>query len=465
MIPILFAAFLFFSMIVALIDWRRGWLLAIIVGVVQDPARKLTPGTPVAMSLSIVLVYAAILFAAQGELKAHAREFAQRFSGLYQTILLLFLFLILAALNGVATFGLENWKLPALSFFIYCIPFPAVILGYAYLQREEQLIQVFRFYSILTTLALIGTPLEYFHVAWRTLGTVAIDSNLRFITGFSIRLLAGFYRGPDIMGWHAATLASIGLLMTMRRKTLARVWPWMIASGWGFLNCLLSGRRKALYMIAVFAAVLLWRYVRRLKVTDYLTFLLVALVIGGVMHKVSSNEESSVYTRGAETSRHELFGRLEGGLSGTVEQYGFMGAGLGSATQGSQHLAVGKASLGWQEGGLGKLAVELGIPGVLSVALLIVVMFRVLLELTAHPDVPESSQLLRAGLFALFVADAVTFMVSAQAYSDPLLTMFSAFTLGCLLATASLDERARDRELRSAAPMLREVASSAAVAT
>ena len=465
MIPILFAAFLFFSMIVALTDWRRGWLLAIVTGVVQDPARKLTSGTPVVMSLSIVLVYAVILFAAQGELKAHAREFARRFSGVYQAILLLFLFLILAALNGVATFGLENWKLPALSFFIYCIPFPAVILGYAYLQREEQLIQVFRFYSILTTFALIGAPLEYFHVASRTLGTVAIDSNLRFIPGYSIRLLAGFYRAPDIMGWHAATLACIGLLMTMQRKTLARVWPWMIASGWGFLNCLLSGRRKALYMIAVFAAVLLWRYLRRLKVTDYVTFMLVAIVIGAVMHQVSSNEESSVYTRGAETSRDELFGRLEGGLSGTVEQYGFMGAGLGSATQGSQHLAVGKASLGWQEGGLGKLAVELGIPGVLSVALLIVVMFRVLLVLTAHPDIPESSQLLRAGLFALFVADAVTFLVSAQAYSDPLLTLFSAFTLGCLLATASLDERARAREPRNAGEALPLRATGTVAAT
>ena len=463
MIPILFASFLLFSMIVALIDWRRGWLLAIVCGVIQDPARKLTPGTPVLMSLSIVLVYAVVLFAAQDELQASAREFTTRFGSIYRAVLLVFLFLLLALANGIATFGVENWKLPALSFFIYCIPVPAVILGYSYLHREEQLIRIFRFYSILTSATLVGTALEYFHVASRTLGTVAIDSNLRLIPGFTIRLLSGFYRAPDIMGWHAATLSCIGLLMTMHRRTLARAWPWLVTAAWGFLNCLMSGRRKAIYMVAVFAAIFIWRYIRHLKIGDLLIFIVVGAGISGVMHQVSSHEESSVYTRGAETSRDELFGRLEGGLGSTLEQSGFMGAGLGSATQGSQHIVVGKATLGWQEGGLGKLAVELGIPGVLSVAVLIFVMMQLLLKLTAHIDIPESSQLFRAGLFALFIADAVTFLVSAQAYSDPLLTLFSAFTLGCLFATASLDDRARDQKIpASARPALRAASSAAA---
>jgi len=36
MITILFAAFLLLSMSVALIDWRRGWLMAILCGVLQE---------------------------------------------------------------------------------------------------------------------------------------------------------------------------------------------------------------------------------------------------------------------------------------------------------------------------------------------------------------------------------------------------------------------------------------------
>ena len=53
-VTIIFAAFLLLSASFTLVDWRRGWLLAILCGVLQDPARKLTPGTPVIMSISIV---------------------------------------------------------------------------------------------------------------------------------------------------------------------------------------------------------------------------------------------------------------------------------------------------------------------------------------------------------------------------------------------------------------------------
>ena len=65
-IPVLFGAFLLLSATFTLVDWRRGWLLAILCGVLQDPARKLTPGTPVLMSISIVLIYAVVIFSAQG---------------------------------------------------------------------------------------------------------------------------------------------------------------------------------------------------------------------------------------------------------------------------------------------------------------------------------------------------------------------------------------------------------------
>jgi hypothetical protein len=69
-------------------------------------------------------------------------------------------------------------------------------------------------------------------------------------------------------------------------------------------------------------------------------------------------------------------------------------------------------------------------------------MMGFLLKISRHPDIPESSQLMRAGLFAIFMGDAVTFLASAQAYSDPLLTLLSAFTLGCVFATSQLDDRA-----------------------
>jgi len=57
---ILFLCLLALAALVALVDWRRGWLLAVVIGILQDPARKLTPGTPVEMTFSILAVYFAI---------------------------------------------------------------------------------------------------------------------------------------------------------------------------------------------------------------------------------------------------------------------------------------------------------------------------------------------------------------------------------------------------------------------
>ena len=358
-VTIIFAAFLLLSASFTLVDWRRGWLLAILCGVLQDPARKLTPGTPVIMSISIVLIYAVVIFAAQMTLQKNAREFTRRFPALYGGLIFVFVFLFLAAVNGLFTFGIEQWKAPAMSFFLYLAPLPAVIIGYAFLQREEQLFGLFRFYAVVTSIAMIGTPLEYFRVEWRALGTVALGENLRFLTGLSVRLLSGFYRAPDIMGWHAALLTMIGVIMAVRARSFRASWIWLAVSGWGFLNCLISGRRKALYMIAVFVLVFLWRYFRRLSTAQVVSFGLVGILMIFVTAKISQNEESSVYTKSAYTTQDELWGRLEGGLSGTVEQAGIMGAGLGTATQGVYHVLREDTATtpGWQEGGLGKLAI------------------------------------------------------------------------------------------------------------
>ena len=437
-------AFVVLAMSVALVDWRRGWLLAVLCAVLQDPARKLTPGTPVAMTLSIILIYSVVLFGAQSALQLNLREFARRFTGVKVAAALLFIFLFLAAVNGLATFGLENWRGPALALFIYCAPIPAVILGFTYLQNEEQIFAFFRFFAAITSVAMIGTVLEYLNFPWRALGTVALtESNLRFLPGIEIRMLSGFYRAPDIMGWHAATLTMIGIAMTLRTGPLRRSWPWVIVMSWGFLNCLISGRRKAVYMVAVFAAAFLFRYIRRLTFTQATTFIIAGLALLLVVRKVGQDAEANVYTRGAATTSTEVFQRLEGGAIETIQQFGLMGAGLGTATQGVYHVVSSNAAekQGWQEGGLGKLTMELGLPGLLAVMVFGFSMLSVMLRISGHPDEPGSSQFIRATLFGIVIANVVEFFVSAQAYSDAGLTLITAFFVGCLLATALLDER------------------------
>lgn len=455
MITVIFGAILLLAIMVALMNWRHGWFAAIVCGVLQDPFRKLTPGTPALMSMSIVAVYGAILIAAAGTLYRNRRDFALRFPNVYNAAVLVLIFLIIAALRGVVTFGIALWQVPALSFLIYCIPIPAVLLGYSWLTREEQLVRFFTFYSALTSAALIGTPLEYLRVRWPFLGMVAMPWGfIRHLPGIQIRVLSGIYRAPDIMGWHASMLTIIGITMAVRARVLTRAWPWIVVAGWGFLNCLISGRRKAIYMVAAFAVVFFWRYLKRLTTVQLSSIILVALALTGVVYVVARSETSSVYTKGAKTTSTEVLDRLEGGTAGSIEQHGILGAGLGAATQGVRHLTGSESDFGWQEGGMAKLVVELGVPGLLAVALLAWMMFRMMLRITGVGDIEGTSQILRVSLFAIVVANAMNFLASAQAYSDPVLTLSSAFFLGCLFATATLDERLAAEKAAPSAPPL-----------
>lgn len=442
MILMLFGAVLLISMAVAFTNWRHGWLAAVVCGILQDPVRKLTPGTPAALSMSIVLVYGVILFAALASLQRNRFDFAKRFPNLYSTIVLFVVMLVFAALNGLATFGLEAWQVPALSLLIYMLPIPAVLLGYAWLQREDQLIRFFVFFAAITSIAMIGTVLEYFRFDSAALGVVAMPGGyIRHLPGIQIRVLSGFYRAPDIMGWHAATLTAIGILLAVRARVFTRAWPWVLVAAWGFLNCLISGRRKAIYMVAVFGLAFVVRYIRRMNTTQIALVLTVGMALLLVVNQIRSNEESEVYALGARTTVDEVAQRLEGGVLGTFQQVGFLGAGLGSATQGIRHVSGRQSDFGWQEGGLGKLAAELGLPGLLAAALVAWAMLRMLLRITAPKDLPGTSQVVRVGLFALVIANIGNFLASAQAYSDPVLTLMTAFFLGCLFATAALDER------------------------
>src|SRR5687768_17808722 len=194
----LYLAFLAATSLVALLDWRRAWLLIVVCGVLQDPVRKLTAGTPVVISFLVLIPYAAILFGAREELVPHAREFVRRFPAIAAAGVIVMFFLGLAVVNGFFTFGVALWQVPLLSLFTYLAPIPAFLVGYAYLRREEMLYRFFTIYGVITSFALVGTALEYFRVRFTILGVVALSHDyVRHLPGIQVRLLSGIYRSPD----------------------------------------------------------------------------------------------------------------------------------------------------------------------------------------------------------------------------------------------------------------------------
>jgi hypothetical protein len=448
----------------ALVDWRRAWLLVMVCGVIQDPVRKLSAGSPVWISFAVVALYACMLFSARNEMRAHAAEFTRRFKSISTGITTFIVLLLIAALNGLVTYGFDKWPAPAISFVTYVIPMIAALLGYTWLQREEMMLRFVRMYAALTSVALIGTVLEYSRVSSRMLGMVSFQGDyIRHLPGIQVRMLSGLYRSPDVMAWHAGMLTSIGVAMVLRAGLRRQMLIWSAVAGWGFVNCMIGGRRKAIYFVAVFCVVFLWRYIRRVQPSQMFASLGLLLVLGGVVNHLSSDEGTSVYTRSAVASRGELSQRFEGGVMETFREVGYMGMGLGTATQGVHHL-LGSNSIGWQEGGFGKVAMEVGLPGILALLIMVVIVGRLLLILTNIGDVPGSSQFLRVMLLALVAANIAGFIGSAQAYNDAVLALTAGFLVGCLFASAVLDERLAPKPTEESAlpdtPALRPLPSA-----
>lgn len=451
----LYLAFLGVASALALVDWRRAWFLVVVCGVLQDPVRKLSAGTPVLISFLVVGLYGCLIFGARDAIRTHLADFGRRFGQLYTAILAFILLLLISGVNGLFTYGVDKWKVPLVSFFTYCVPMVAAIVGYAWFQREEMMYRFFRFYAAVTSIALLGTLAEYLRVDSRILGLVAYEGDyIRHLPGIQIRLLSGIYRGPDIMAWHAGMLTVIGIGMALRKGFGRSMLLWGGVAAWGFFNGMISGRRKAIYFVAAFALLFIWRSMKRIASGQIVALLGVLLLLGGVIHHFTRAEKASVYARGAVASRAEFAQRLEGGAFETLKQYGLMGAGLGAATQGVHHLIGNQQMVGWQEGGLGKLAVEIGLPGMISIAFIAWIVIRLLLRLTAIDDVPGSSHFMRAMLFAIAGANGAGFMASAQAFSDAVLALTAGFFVGCLFATAALDERLAAAESAKSAPQL-----------
>jgi O-antigen ligase len=127
----------------------------------------------------------------------------------------------------------------------------------------------------------------------------------------------------------------------------------------------------------------------------------------------------------------------------TYDKYGLFGAGLGTGTQGTQHFGGGGAvGSGAAEGGLGKITLELGIPGLFVMGWIAIVIFRYLWQIMRLAS-RHSRRLgrLSFGFFSFLVANLAGFSVATQAFGDLFILLILSWTLGFLLAVPILVER------------------------
>jgi hypothetical protein len=466
-----------------ILDWRQGMLICVVVGVLQDPMRKMAPGQPVYYVLMVGVIFgiawirAALMRVPLGPTVIHGwrRNLKTPFT--------LFVIIVLAqALHSYVLYG--SPLVPGIGLLVWLAPVPAVVLAYQFATRTglDGVRRWMTVYAIAVLAALTGVYLEYAGFHWRVLGEIG-EGQIIYDLGTVLKAHSGFFRASEIAAWHTATVACFIFTLSLGKKpTVIRV-----AAALGLVAMLvtlgiLTGRRKMLIEITIFitAYIFLVAWLQR----GMARFAMTIVVIGftgyvGIVGFVAPDLVQESYTKRMQVENAGE--RLEGyALRGSsvfadlpkrvnnvgwqplvwsVETFGWLGAGLGAGSQGTNEVVEKHISSRWgAEGGLGKAAMELGIPGLLVLLWLARALGHHLHEvLTPLAKQSPVHARMAFGFLAFLIANAATFSVATQAYSDLFILLILGWTLGFLFAMPTLaarqleQKRARDRR-QSAAP-------------
>jgi hypothetical protein len=437
---VIYFLFVGVSALLALHNWRLGLLLMLFAGALQDPVRKMMAGSPSWMVLAFTPVLFAVLanvFLGKGRAWRHfmlsmpkLRKKISLFTG---ALLLAFLVLIFKHGPGAILVGL-------IGLIGYLFPVLAIGLGFFYVRSAEDVRHFILVYCALTAVLLIGGLLEHWNLfpGWPAIGTAALNMDwIRHVPGYIVRLTSGFYRSPDMLGWHAALLVMFALQMTLYARGKIARGLWVALAAWGVTILLISGRNKMIFMPPIFLATLGLAYLHKGNVSRALTAALAGVVsLGlflGINQQVQLDREYFDYAAvGTQTASGRLQSHGLESVVTTVRQSGFFGEGLGTASTGARF--GGTHVKTWQESGPSKVMVELGVIGFVAAALLCIAILRHLW--TALQGMPRDAPngILFVGFLGILVANAASFTVSHQAFGDPFLVTLTGFFIGIALS-------------------------------
>jgi len=447
MLTDIFIGLVALSTFVAFSNWRIATFMALVVGLLQDPVRKLTPEAPSLFVLSTLPIWFAIF------VKMFGTE--QRFIALFSMIYLklvtrMRMFVLMLIPGGIVMLmrGFFLWKVVLLGAFGYIAPMLGIILGFVFSQNTKYLLRFLTFYCILVALVLSGTLMEYLDIFpdWNAIGTRAMKMVwIKYVSfGHTISLKAGFFRSPDIMGWHGSMMTMLSLTLFFVNRSRPIGWVWLLFAVWGVICVVISGRYKMIATIMVWGmsfTILVYLYQGIGRVIG-IAVIGVTVIVGMLMVSDKVGLGGSDYMLYARSPGSYSVGRVEGhginGVIGTYRQLGFWGNGLGSATQGVRYTGV-KFKKGWQEGGPAKIMGELGVCGLVFFVLLCISLLIALISNIRGGLYKGGMFDLRAGLISIIIANAVAFIVSAQIFSDLFVLSVISMCVGFVLSGKSVD--------------------------
>lgn len=449
------------------LNWRAGLLVCVIIALLQDPLRKLAPGKPVLYVALVGIVFAASYFGAWvSKVRLRPSVILGWNSELQLPFTLFCVLLVVQSLHTIIRW--DNAILPAIGAIFYVAPIPAVIFAHQYAVRvgTRGIVRFMWFYVAMALVWFVSVYMEFSGVKSPVFGEVGVGQII-YDQGLNVKANAGLFRSAEMAAWHVATVSCFLFILANGRKLsiprmigVALIVVFLVAVG------SVTGRRKMLVQIVIFTSTYLFLFAWFLKgkarlamlsiIAGIVMFSFVLVVMGpdtseqgfdAVDKQLGKTDQFAAWkNRGVGVfkdipDRFMLMGYNP--VVWAVDGFGWFGAGLGTASQGSQYFGGGAARFGSAaEGGLGKVTMDLGVPGLaIFVWLVLTVVRLVWRRLFALSRASRPHATMAFGLVAFLASNAAAFSIATQAFGDVFVLLILGLSAGFVLAMPAVAAR------------------------
>ncbi len=414
----------------------------VMIGFLQDPARKLVAGEPVAMSVLVVSVFVVAVFR-QWLLRSKplSEPFRRWSSDMLAPLVLYFGLILLQFLHSFIRFG--SPILSTLGLIFYLAPFFAIAVAYHSFNSFQDTRRLLVWFSMMS-LVVCATVLLAFNGNDSDLLREVGGGLIIYDQGTVLRAYSGIMRSSEIAGWHmGAGICLLIILVVSRYSTVTTVLS-IVAIVLLLAAITVTGRRKMLFQVVLFAALYLpvVRYYQNKVPVRYMLLIVFLVPIAwfafNQLSVIQVESQFDLYVLrgtsvfGDATERFTSLGL--GSVTWALNRFGVWGGGIGVAAQGAQHFG-GALAGGASEGGMGKIVSELG---VFSLPILIWLAYslgrhvhRCLQLLSQHSD---QSLLMMVGIMVFLLSNVPTFVVASQVYGDVFVLCILGLLTGSLFA-------------------------------
>lgn len=421
---------------------RATIFVVLTVGIIQDPIRKLVPEEPVVFVVAVGIFF---VFGMIGAILRNGARYFMPLSGfnnlLYYPLISFLIILFIQTLVTVVRYDQVALAVAGLSG--YLAPLLVLPFAYSYVNGIEDVKRLLAVYIAFNTLVALGIYLSFFGVNWDILKQVGTGIVI-YDFGTVLTAHSGFMRSPEIAAWHlAASVCMLGTISILTGRSSEKLWlAFLIVIFVGAI--FLTGRRKMLMEVVVFSflyfSILMFTRTGGRKLVSGIVMLVVGLTIWVGLQEIFPEKyenQIDLYLQRGSTVFEDAPQRLSvlgyGSVKSALQRVGWLGAGMGIGSQGARFF--GDSSIigmigGSAEGGLGKIIIEVGVPGLLVLTWLLWRYARNIYCILQYcGSLDRTATHIGVAITAFLSANILTFIIASQVYGD----LFILFLLGMLV--------------------------------